>query len=68
MKHQEIADNKIIFNFNDLGDLFYIILKGSVKICVPLASIMELSYAEHQDMLSSSKLISISELNEEEVT
>lgn len=54
MRYQFIPANTTIFNYNDTGDLFYIILRGSVKICVPKPTIMELNQTEYQELLASS--------------
>jgi hypothetical protein len=32
IKYEEIPTNTVIFNINDFGDLFFIILKGSVSV------------------------------------
>eukprot|EP00347_Sterkiella_histriomuscorum_P010422 403376361 len=67
MKHQYFEKDATIFNYNDQGDLFYIILQGRVSIKVPKTSVQELNHQEFLEYHSCENLLSIKELTEEEL-
>ena len=59
MKYSFIPAFTTIFNFNDQGDLFYIILKGKVRISVPKTVQMELNSWEHYEVMQSQNFLSM---------
>ncbi|CDW85251.1 UNKNOWN [Stylonychia lemnae] len=67
MRHLHIKQDAIIFNYNDPPDLFYIILKGAVQIKVPKLYTMALTQHEYLEYLNNPDLLSIKELNSEEM-
>lgn len=67
MKHKFIEKDQIVFNYNDAGDLFYIVLQGKVSIKVPKTEVIELNPFEHQEFAQREEVLSIKELTEEEI-
>jgi hypothetical protein len=71
MRYESFKAGEIIMNWGDLGDKFYIIIKGSVKVLVPDPKVkdakdkMEIRYQEltelREDRRDIQRLIDIKE-------